>query len=56
MTTRGSLARGQGQQQQQFQGHVQRWKKQWVPSGGGKGAANIVLLKWVPTGANDPHV
>ncbi len=48
MTTRGSLARGQGQQQ--FQGNVQKWVRQWVEPGTGPGSSKVALLKWVPTG------
>lgn len=48
MTTRGSLARGQGQQQ--FQGNVQKWVRQWVEPGITPGASKVALLKWVPTG------
>jgi len=54
MTTRGSLARGQGQQQ--FQGNVQKWVRQWVEPGITPGASKVALLKWVPTGEQLNHM
>ena len=45
MTTRGRIARGE--HQQEFEGHVQHWVKQWEPLGG---TSKVKVLKWVPTG------
>ena len=45
MTTRGRIARGE--HQQDFEGHVQRWLKQWEQVGG---TSKMKVLKWVPTG------
>ena len=50
MTTRGSLARGQGKET--FQGRVQVWIKKLSPVGGGQGSQRLTILKWVPTGAS----
>jgi len=45
MTTRGRLARGE--HQQEFEGRVQRWVKQWEPL---VLISKVKVLKWVPTG------
>lgn len=45
MTTRASTARGQDKQQ--FQGRVRKWRKQWDLA---SDTAKYKLLKWVPTG------
>lgn len=45
MTTRGRLARGE--HQQEFEGRVQRWVKQWEPL---VLTSKVKVLKWVPTG------
>ena len=45
MSTRGRIARNE--HQQEFEGHVQRWVKQWEPLGG---TSKVKILKWVPTG------
>ena len=50
MTTRGSLARGQGKET--FQGRVQMWIKKLSPVGGRQGSQRLTILKWVPTGAS----
>lgn len=50
MTTRGSLARGQGKET--FQGRVQKWIKKLSPVGGRQGSQQLTILKWVPTGAS----
>lgn len=44
MTTRASTARGQDKQQ--FQGRVRKWRKQWDLA---SDSAKYKLLKWVPT-------
>ena len=46
MTTRASTARGQDKQQ--FQGRVRKWRKQWDLA---SDTAKYKLLKWVPTGS-----
>ena len=48
MTTRGSLARGQGTQV--FQGRVRKWVKQWTKSGTKEGN-KLELLRWIATGS-----
>ncbi|KAK9813419.1 hypothetical protein WJX73_007556 [Symbiochloris irregularis] len=47
MTTRASLARGQGQGP--FQGHVRKWQKKWLPVDSRSQNAKLELLKWVAT-------
>lgn len=54
MTTRGSLARGQGKET--FQGRVQEWIKKLSPVGGRQGSQRLTILKWVPTGAHSCSV
>ena len=45
MTTRASTARGQDKQQ--FQGRVRKWRRQWDIAGD---TAKYKLLRWVSTG------
>ncbi|KAK9830534.1 hypothetical protein WJX72_012316 [[Myrmecia] bisecta] len=47
MTTRGSLARGVGQQQ--FQGRVRKWVKKWGSAGLATDGTKLALLRWLPT-------
>mmetsp|Transcript_18086 Transcript_18086/g.43285 ORF Transcript_18086/g.43285 Transcript_18086/m.43285 type:complete len:159 (-) Transcript_18086:248-724(-) len=47
MTTRGSIARGQGVQLV-FTGRVRKWTKQWAKIDSASNGA-LTLLKWLPT-------